>query len=376
MVMHVDMNSFFATVEQQANPLLRGKPLAVSGRPHIHSVVAAASIEAKKFGVASGMNTWEAKKLCPSLIFLPGDPAKYIATTQKLLKIFKTYTPIVEIFSIDEVFLEISRDPTIIALEIKRRIKEEIGSWVTCSIGIAKNKFLAKLASEKKKPDGLTIVDKNNLDEILLSSKLDDFCGLGPQTLKKLQGTGVYTVAQLRQIPKEFIGEKLHNMAYGVDDSKVTADQPEAKSFSHSLTLSKESNDRNYVEAVLLYLCEKVARRMRTDNFCGRVVFCNGTQKALLYYTQDGQEIFGISKKMLVLPARAVYVGITGLVSKELTNKSFFDQEEIITAMDEVNNQFGENTVFRAAVLPVFSRDKNVAGIRTNPGKIAKYPFN
>ena len=188
-ILHIDMNSYFATVEQQANPLLRGKPIAVSGRPNIQSVVATASYEAKKYGVKSGMNTWEAKKLCPFLIFIPGDPNKYIDITGRLIKIFKSYTPLVEIFSIDEVFLDLSHASSRaqeIALEIKVRIRREIGDKMTCSIGVASNKFLAKLASEKKKPDGLTIVTPETLDEILLSSKLDDFCGIGRRILARL----------------------------------------------------------------------------------------------------------------------------------------------------------------------------------------------
>lgn len=384
-IMHIDMNSFFATVEQQANPLLRGKPIAVSGRPHINSVVAAASIEAKKFGVKSGMGTWEAKKICPNLIFIPGDPAKYVATTGKLLKIFKSYSPTVEVFSIDEVFLELPEGSTLdrvapcqIALEVKRRIREEIGEHVACSIGIAANKFLAKLASEKKKPDGLTVVTKDNLDEILLSSKLDDFCGIGRKILKHLNGMGVYTVSSLRAIPEEFLiaafgvkGKELKNMAWGVDNSVVVPDytQPETKSFSHSLTLPQETDNREYIESVLLYLAEKVARRMRADNFCGRVVHCNGVQRALTHHIDDGLEIFQISKHLLPdSPVRAIYVGVGQLQKKNSGTLSLLPErqreEKIISALDQTNNHFGENTVFRAAVLPVFSRDKNVAGIR------------
>lgn len=375
--MHIDMNSYFASVEQQANPLLRGKPIAVSGRPHIHSVVAAASIEAKKFGVKSGMNTWEAKKLCPNLIFIPGDPAKYLATTGKLLKIFKNYSPAIEIFSIDEVFLELdpAADAISTALEIKRRIREEIGEKVTCSIGIAANKFLAKLASERKKPDGLTVITPENLDEILLSSKLTDFCGIGRQIVKRLASMGIYTVAQLRQVPEDFLvaafgvrGHDLHNMAYGIDESPVVPDwqAPEAKSFSHSLTLPKETDDRNYIEAVLLYLAEKIARRMRKDLFAGRVIWCNGVQKALPDYTNDGQEIFRVAKNLLPdSPIRALYVGIGNLLPKDLVTPSLFSQDNLIKAMDSVNDQFGENTLFRATTLPVFVRDHDVAGIRT-----------
>lgn len=381
-IMHIDMNSYFATLEQQANPLLRGKPIAVSGRPHINSVVAAASIEAKKFGVKSGMSSWEAKKLCPKLIFIPGDPAKYIATTGKLLKIFKSCTPLVEVFSIDEVFIDVTdigRRGQTIALEIKRRIREEIGEHVACSIGIAPNKFLAKLASEKKKPDGLTVVTKDNLDEILLSSKLDDFCGIGHRILSHLQGMGIYTVASLRTIPEEFLvaafgirGKEIKNMAWGIDDSALVPDyaQPEAKSFSHSLTLPQETSDRVYVESVLLYLSEKVARRMRADGFCGRVVFCNGTQRALGNYVCDGIEIFQVARQLLSgFPIRAIYVGVGQLQKRNSMTLGWLPEmqkeEKIIAALDKTNNHFGENTLFRAAVLPVFNRDRNVAGIRT-----------
>lgn len=380
-VMHIDMNSYFATVEQQANPLLRGKPVAVSGRPHINSVIAAASIEAKKFGVKSGMGTWEAKKLCPDLIFIPGDPAKYLATTGKLLKIFKSYSPTVEIFSIDEVFLDMTdmADVTEVALEIKQRVREEVGEHITCSIGIAANKFLAKLASEKKKPDGLTVVTKDNLDEILLSSRLDDFCGIGRKILRRLQAMGIYTVASLRVIPEEFLtaafgvrGKEIKNMAWGIDDSVLVPDyaRPEAKSFSHSLTLPKETTDRAYVESVLLYLSEKVARRMRADFFCGRVIHCNGVQKALTHYTDDGLEIFNVGRQLVTaLSVRAVYIGVSGLQKKKFTEQSLLPEmqkrEKIVSALDRTNDRFGENTVFRAATLPVFVRDKDVAGIRS-----------
>lgn len=390
-VLHIDMNSYFATLEQQANPLLRGKPLVVSGRPHIDSVIAAASIEAKKFGVKSGMSTWEAKKLCPSLIFIPGDPAKYISTTGKLINIFKSYTPLIEIFSIDEVFLDVTcrlnriasdlsdNIARTVALEIKSKIKQSVGGYITCSIGIAPNKLLAKLASEKKKPNGLTIINKNNLDEMLLTSKLDDFCGIGRKTLERLHDMGVYTVAQLRRIPQEYLvaafgvkGHDIKNMAWGIDDSPVIPDSqtPEPKSFSHSLTLPRESDDRVYIESVLLYLSEKVARRMRKDHFCGRVIHCNGVQKALNHYTADGPEIFRVSKQLLGdFSIRAIYVGVSQLQKKETVASSLLPEwqkeEKIISALDQANDHFGENTVFRAKVMPVFFRDKNVAGIRT-----------
>ncbi len=406
------MNSFFATVEQQANPALLGKPIAVSGRPHIHSIVAAASIEAKRFGVKSGMTTWEAKKLCPSLIFIPGDPAKYMDVSRRLVGIFRSHTPLVEIFSIDEAFLEISDilkpDPSTppptggsaqndteaaikIALKIKDEIKEKIGPRVTCSVGIAKNKLLAKLASEKKKPDGLTIIDDTNLDDMLLSAKLDDFCGIGRKVLTHLQGMGIYSVAQLRAVPVEYLvaafgvrGEIIRNMALGIDDSPLVRSEEaaEEKSFSHNLTLPKATLDRDYVYSVLLYLSEKVGRRMRAAGFSGKVVHTwasladlagFGQQKTLTYYTNDGREIFTIGQKILAginrtEPIRSVGVGVSGLIKHDQTNISLLADrhvaEKITAAADLVNNRFGEGSVFRGATLPVFERDKDVAGIR------------
>ncbi len=390
-IMHIDMNSYFATVEQQANPLLVGKPIAVSGRPSIHSVVATASYEAKTLGVRAGMNTFEAKRLCPNLIFIRGDPNKYIDITGRLIRIFKNYSPLIEVFSIDEVFLETQGDTTKIALEIKEQIKKEIGTHMTCSIGIAKNKFLAKLASEKKKPDGLVVIDENNLDYMLLSSKLEDFCGIGRRILKRLNALGVYNVDQLRKIPLPILvaafgnvsGNHLHNMAFGIDYSKVVPDfeAEEAKSYSHALTLKKATDDKHYVEAILLRLSEKVARRMRADNFSGKVVslyirFPTMTgvseQKMLPHYINDGSQIFEIAREMFPKEfpvVRMLSVGISYLKKNNLLTESLLPEDQragkITSSMDIVNDKFGENSVFRAAVLPAFERERNVAGIRT-----------
>lgn len=397
-VLHVDMNSYFATVEQQANPLLRGRPIAVSGRPTIHSVVAAASIEAKKFGVKSGMSTFEAKKLCPHLVFIPGDPVKYISTTEKLFKIFSSYSPIVEVFSIDEVFLEILPPENtleramVIASEIKKRIKSDIGDYLTCSIGVAPNKFLAKLASERKKPDGLTVVTKDNRDEILLSSKLDDFCGIGRRVLSHLNALGVYNVYQLRKMPVEMLttifgdvrGNKLHDMALGIDKTPLISEdnREAAKSYSHNLTLPKETNDQKYVWATLLRLCERVGRRMRRDHVFGKSVHVftrsstfegAGGQKVMDFYTNDGVTIFECARYQIMGDrlsdtVRSVGVGVGNIRPESLVNATLLPEikrkEDLVLSMDLVNDRYGENTVFLASTLPCFDRERRVAGIR------------
>jgi DNA polymerase-4 len=391
-ILHIDMNSYFATVEQQSNPKLLGKPIAVSGRPSIHSVVATASYEAKKYGVRAGMNTIEAKRLCPGLIFIPGDPNKYIDVTGRLIKIFKSFSPHIEIFSIDEVFMELyDRDPIQTAMEIKQKIKNEIGKHMTCSIGISSNKFLAKLASEKQKPDGLVVINENNLDNMLLTSKLEDFCGIGRRILKRLNDFGINSVSDLRNTSKEILiysfgnvcGTHLHNMAYGVDHSPLVPDfeAEEAKSFSHALTLHKATDNRKYIEAIMLRLSERVARRMRADGFSGRVVNLYvrfpdmggiSEQKLVPHYINDGAEIFETTKELFPkdMPTiRMLSVGITYLRKTNMLTNSLLPEdqkiEKIVSSMDLVNNKFGENSVFRAAVLPAFEREKNVAGIRT-----------
>lgn len=184
MILHIDLNSYFATVEQQANPFLRGKPIGVAGKniSRQRTVVAAASIEAKRFGVKSGMSVWEARELCPTIILVEADYDRYLECSQRFYRTLERYNSRIEIFSIDEAFLELT-DPNLqirsecsecsghsdgnsnysdrcitIALAIKADIQRALGSWVTASIGIAPNKFLAKLASESNKPDGLTVI--------------------------------------------------------------------------------------------------------------------------------------------------------------------------------------------------------------------------
>ena len=193
-IVHIDFNSFFATVEQQANPRLRGKPIGVTGGDRTtRTVLGAASVEAKKFGVRTGMQIWEARQLCPELILVNGDSDKYLDTTQKFLNILKDYSPYLEVFSIDECFLELTGhrgqctekdnyNLLQLATEIKSRIRAEIGEWITCSIGISYNKLMAKLAGSLYKPDGLVMIaDQEAAQWILDRVELDEICGIGYQ---------------------------------------------------------------------------------------------------------------------------------------------------------------------------------------------------
>lgn len=391
------MNSYFATIEQQANPALRGKPIVVSGKPHIRSVVAAASREAKKYGIKSGMSTWKAKRLCPRVIFIPGDPDKYISATGKLIRIFECFTPLVELFSIDEAFLDVTEichlfgGPEEIAKKIKKAIYRELGEWVTCSIGISENKFLAKLASEMKKPDGLVILWHRDFPKIRNQIKLTDFCGIGERIDARLDTLGIKTVLDLSKTPeslllKEFgvIGRTIYEMGQGVGSDVVIPyqEEPEEKSFSHSFTLPSDTFSPQVLYSTILRLAEKVGRRMRRANFSGRVVFVGvrlsdfsfiGKQQKLGEHINDGFLIYNYALSILRQfhinrPIRMIDVGMSDLIHTNFLPESFLPEEKrrkkLVLAMDRVNDMFGEFTISRAFLLTTKNMEKNVTGIR------------
>ncbi len=381
-ILHIDMNSYFATVEQQANPQLRGKPVAVLGSHAKRTIIVAASVEAKKFGVKTGTRVEEAPKLCPHIIFVHGEPRKYSWVTKKFIEIFESYTDKVEIFSIDECFLDVTHTSNLyggvenIALEIKRRIREEIGEYISCSVGIASNKFLAKTASDLKKPDGLVIVTPENKDEMLLSLPLSEYCGIGRRIHQRLGAIGIHTTADLRAVSNIILnnefgiatGEKLKRMAYGLDSAPVTSwhDRADAKSFSHSRTLNKDVTDRDEIKKHILLLAEKVGRHLRKDGYLGREVglwirfkdFSGaGKSQKIAKWTHDGAEIAEAAMKILDSldlrqPVRAigVYVGTiqrTGHVPASLLPEDATN-DKILAAMDAVNDRFGEDVITRA----------------------------
>jgi DNA polymerase IV len=281
-IMHIDMNSYFASVEQQVNPSLRGKPIAVGGPNEGRTVIAAASIEAKRFGVKSGMNIYQARKICPNLIFVQGNYSRYADFTNRIFYIFRRYTPILEIFSIDEAFLDVTttlktfENAIRASKEIKLAIRKEVGDWLSCSVGIAPNKLIAKLASDLKKPDGLVVVRKENIQKLLNYIELDELCGIGSKTKRNLLSMGIDTIGKLGKTPVEVLvrrfgkmGLVLHCMGKGEDESPVVPyyEIPEPKSMGHSYTLPEDTADKNIIWSTLLKLSEQVGRRLRAEHF-------------------------------------------------------------------------------------------------------------
>ena len=207
MLVHIDMNSYFASVEQQANPHLRGRPLGVCAYLHKNGCVIAASIEAKKLGVKVGMSMGEARAKCPEMAFVQNDPPKYRAVTSRVFSILHELTDKVEHYSIDEAFLDLTgwyRDEAEAAWALARaklRIRREVGEWLGCSVGIAPNKFLAKLASDLEKPNGLVVLNERNLDETLAGLELEDAWGIGKRIRRRLNRLGIFTLLDLKRHP-------------------------------------------------------------------------------------------------------------------------------------------------------------------------------
>lgn len=341
--MHIDFNSYFASVEQQANPRLRGKPVGVTGGDRMErTVLGAASHEAKKIGVKTGMQIWEAKKFCPQIILVPGDSDKYLETTKRFLNILKDYSPHLEIFSIDECFLEVTGNRLQItvnkAQEIKKRIKTEIGEWITCSVGISYNKLMAKLAGSLQKPDGLVVIEnEEKAMKILDQVALDKICGIGPRIKKRLNNMGIFSFFQLRKVPLKNLsasfksyGQFLYNASRGIDYSQVLPfyDKEEVKSIGHRHTTDHDISDPREIKQLILKLSEMVARRLRAKNLLGKTIHCWYREAFHHQPSTPGVESHfftpgGIQSLMVTVCRQQFLLRVTVWISSKLPGKFF-----------------------------------------------------
>jgi len=373
-VLHVDMDAFFISVEQRDNPGLLGKPAAVCGSLS-RSVVTSATYEARPYGIRAGMSTQEAKRRCPQLILVAGDHSKYTKTSARIFTLLKKYTPMVEVASIDEAYLDVTqslllfRSPLQIAQSIKDQIRES--EQLSCSIGIAPNKLLAKLGSGLKKPDGLVMIQKEDVEAILKDLPVSKLYGIGPKLTDALNSIGLFTCSQLGRFPisvltKRFgaISEGLHEMGLGLDESPVVPfdEEEDAKSISHSVTLEEDTSDPNILKKVLLQLSERVSRRMRREGFYGKRIavtvrysdfFTFSKQKTLSKGMNSGNEIFQYASEIFKSishpkPIRLLGVGMFLLV-KEWSQLDLFEKRDkkdnLLKAMDRVNERFGDWTL-------------------------------
>ncbi|MDH4223641.1 MAG: DNA polymerase IV [candidate division Zixibacteria bacterium] len=375
-ILHVDMDAYFASVEQKSNPLLRGKPIVICGNPEGRSVVSTSSYEARAWGVKTGMMLWQAKKACPQVILIQCDPDKYVETSLKLHRIYQEFTPVVEVFSIDESFLDITGterlfgNPLQVAKRIKKKIKEEVG--LTCSVGIASTKLLAKLASDINKPDGLFWLKDEKVPGFLKDLSISEICGIGPRLTFHLNKLGIHTCGELSRYPVELLENKfgkvgiaLHRMALGLDEGPVllAREDEKVKSVGHSITLPEDTYNLETAKKYLLSLCEQVARRLRRKYYKGKTVFLFirfpdfsdfSRQKTIIKFTDDDREIYqsalSILEKINIesLGLRLIGVSVTNLV-KGTDQLSLFPDEWrkqiLLAAMDKVNDRYGEFTL-------------------------------
>jgi DNA polymerase-4 len=383
-IIHIDMDAFYASVEQRDRPELLGRPVIVGANPGGRGVVAAASYEARRFGVHSAMPISQAKRRCPNAVFLPVNIAKYAEVSAEIMAILGGYSPVVEPLSLDEAFLDASGTerlfgpPIEIARTIKRRIHQELG--LTASAGVAPNKLLAKIASALKKPDGLVEVGIGEEESFLRGLPISRLWGVGKVTEAELRGMGIETIGRLAATPRELLerrfgknGLLLHDLAHGRDDRPVEPfAQP--KSMGAEKTFSEDTRDLNELRRTILAQSERVARELREEGYAGRTValklrfadFHTITRSLTGEATQDGFEIFRRAFGLLervgpVQPVRLIGVSVSGLIHGAPDQLPLFSADQakrgrVARAADRLATRFGERVLIPASLLPLSKR--------------------
>ena len=335
-IIHLDMDAFFASVEQLRRPELRGKPVLVGGHPDRRGVVSTCSYEARKFGVHSGMATRTALRLCPEAELIAPDFRRYSRISRRVMRILGEYTPRLEAVSIDEAYLDVTgRAPdgaVVLAETIRARIHAETG--LTASAGVAPNKFLAKLASDFRKPDGLTEITAENAQEFIDALPIGKFHGIGEVTAAKLRRMNVRTGADLRRLPRETLraafgktGDYYYYCVRGIDDRPVE-EHGDPKSLSREVTLYEDWTDLRRIRVMVRILSRKVVRRVRERGFFAKTVTVKlkyadfrsvSRTVALPAGNPTGEEVGEIAVNLLmrteagVTPVRLIGVGLGGL---------------------------------------------------------------
>jgi DNA polymerase-4 len=379
-ILHVDMDAFFTSVEQRDRPELRGKPVVVGAPPDKRGVVAAASYEARKFGVHSAMPSRTAYRLCPQAVFLRGDHAKYSRESERVMAILRQFTPLVEQVSVDEAYLDVTASLRLfgsgeqIAREIKRRIREATG--LTASVGVAPNRFLAKLASDMRKPDGLMVITEANKLDVLRPLPVGRIAGIGKKTEPMFHELGIHTIGDLQRFPVETLrarfgvwADEMKARALGEDDRPVEP-ASEAKSVSNETTFPEDVNEADMLERTLRELAGEVGRRLRAEGVRARTVqlklrwsdFTTLTRRATLpEATDDEGQIAAVAIQLLRVelkaprPVRLVGVGSQNLSRSprqlDLLDRGSNRRDELNRAADEVRARFGTKKLRRGGEL-------------------------
>ena len=390
MIIHADMDAFYASVEERDRPELIGKPVIVGGSPEKRGVVSAANYVARKYGVHSAMPAVTARRLCPHGIYLPPRIDYYAEVSRQIRDIFERFTPLVEPLSLDEAFLDVTGSESLFgpAVEIGRKIKQAIRGELrlVASVGVAPNKFLAKIASDLKKPDALVVVEQDKVQEFLDPLPVERLWGVGRESSKVFQRLGIRTIGQLRQYPLDMLqarfgssGEHLWNLAHGRDDRSVVPER-EAKSISNETTFEHDISDMEVLRAWLVDLVAQVGHRLRRHRLRGRTVhlkvrfadFSLITRSQTLPEPTDiTDELWRAVDELLCqrlptghLPVRLLGMGVSGLDDTGLVQGMLFDGEErekrsrVDAVADEIKERFGVGAVLRGSSLELGERPK------------------
>jgi len=392
-IIHLDLDAFFASVEQRDNPAYQGKPLIVGGisggkGDSNRGVVCAASYEARKYGVHAGMPIWEARQKCPRGIFVPSQMNKYVKASKKFFQICSDYTPLLEPLSVDELFLDVSGceslfgSSEIIGKKIKERVFQELGLKI--SVGIAENKFLAKIATNLGKPDGFYIIPSKDIQKILYPLPVSSLWGIGKKTEELLKKSGIYLVEQLAKMPDSILenllgknGKKIKLLAQGIDESPVTPPST-AKSIGKETTFSTNITEKAILIKELLKISQMVGYTARKKGYKGRTItlkirFHNfitlNRSKTLENPTHLDDIIF---KTVVELLGKVSYkkggVRLLGIKLSNLTLGNGIKQlkflrdeedkkgdklEQLTQSLDEIRKKFGSKSITRASLLKI-----------------------
>lgn len=382
MILHVDMDAFFTSVEQLDHPELKGKCVIVGGTSN-RGVVSAASYEARKFGVHSAMPMYQARQKCPHAVILSPHHRRYSEISSIVMSALESFSPVVEQISIDEAFIDISGCESIhgMPLEIGKKVKHKIFDTVhlTCSVGIAPLKFLAKIASDFQKPDGLTCISPDAVEEFIKGLPISKIPGVGPQTEKQLDRLKIYTLGDVRRYSEKQIikhlgkyGRRLYELASGIDGSAVRADRP-VKSVSGEETLPKDTLDKNLLKRYLLKHAEDVGRELRKQGLKAKTVtlkikLSDFTQKSrqmqLVHQSNSSEIIYKASIKLLEAfplskPVRLIGVGASDFsVKSGPVQLTLFEQpgkesgrwEKVDRTVDAITEKFGPEAIKKAVL--------------------------
>ena len=383
-ILHVDMDAFFAAIEQRDHPEFKGKPLIVGADPKQgkgRGVVSTCSYEARKYGVHSAMPISQAYKLCPRGIYVHPNGRLYSQVSEDIFKILYEFTDLVEPLSIDEAFLDITGTVDLfgtvetLAKKLKRRIYEE--QKLTASVGIAPNKFIAKIASDLEKPDGLVIVTAEKIQDFLNPLDISKLWGAGIKTIEKLHRAGIHTIGDLAKFSLEVLeqnfgkmGTHFYLLSHGIDDRGVVSEH-EVKSVSNEITFMEDVIDQEYLLQSLFRLSEKVAYRLRNKNLKGKTIHLKlryqgfetiTRNKTIKYLTANTDSIFQVVKELFQKnygqgrKVRLLGVGVSGFIDELGHQLSLFErkieEEGTLDSLEDlVREKFGKHAISRAESL-------------------------